>query len=259
MKKEPRERDEVGGDDGSVSSLPESFTCTHELCRISGRPNIGTADDMFNLPCNPRKLTVEKLLTLVVCRRCAGIIASDLDLHVKEPGCGTYPLKHTLTLMKEAKSSPPRVDYREQRLRAEQDYVSWILKRQKEREEADLAKKLLPYAEKLALQAPDAPAASWLPQAVEINGRYCCGLPRDAGCCRGDQPVERYIGVRGQVAGICQNAATAFLRCYREHPYDARFAKLLSTRDLDKAKEMAASGSVTDVDDLDDEEKAHGH
>jgi len=252
MKKETHERDEAGGDNESVSSLPESFTCNHELCRISGRPNIGTADDMFNLPCNPRKLKPEQLLALVVCRRCAGIIASDLGLHVKEPGCGTYPLKHTLALMKEAKDAP-KVDYREKRLRDEQDYVAWILSRQKEREEAEAVKKLAPYAERFAFHAHETEASGWLPQAVEINGNHFCGLPREIGCCSGEQPAERYIGVRGQVVGICRVAALAFLRSYREHPQDGSYAKLLSTRDLAKAKEMAKSGSACVPDDADEE------
>ncbi|HTM68829.1 MAG TPA: hypothetical protein VL426_06055 [Candidatus Binatia bacterium] len=88
---ERKQRSERDGKDVAEERSEASFTCNGDDCLITER-----AEEMFNLSCDPLRITLAELRQKVRCRRCAEKIASKRNKRVGEPGCGVYPLGQTL-------------------------------------------------------------------------------------------------------------------------------------------------------------------
>jgi hypothetical protein len=223
-------------------------------CRTPGCGAVGTVDEMYNISGDPMALSLEKLRERVRCKACAEKIAAENGKRLREPGCGSYPLCRTLKKLEE-------VD--EVRARRE-DTARWVegLKaarrdavrdadRQIQIDEARLARreKVQKYAKDYAESAACGDAVN-LP-ATRLDGDvHLCGLP--IGCCRHDQPVDRFITVMGEVVGICRLASSVFTELFKESDgRDQRYRRLLSTGNLDQAKFFAARwlGQDTGSDD----------
>lgn len=81
-----------------------SFTCNGEDCLITER-----AEEMYNLSCDPLRITLAELRQKVRCRRCAEKIASKRNKRLGEPGCGVYPLAQTLRTQERGAGAVPTV------------------------------------------------------------------------------------------------------------------------------------------------------
>ncbi len=226
--------------------VPASYTCQSELCRLSGFPGSGPAEKMFNLPVNPGRATAEDIASRIRCAKCAEDIAREKGKRLYEPGCGTYPLHFTLGQIKTTKLLPSAPSFREvkwQEQAEQDDYAAWAERSQKRRQSEERHRRALAYAREFLAMSFSQENLARMPQPVEANDIHYCGLPRDIGCCGGDERVVRFLTVCGLKVGICGEASRAFLEVAHEHPVDDRRRRLLWTEDEAKAEAAAAAWS----------------
>lgn len=81
-----------------------TFTCNGDGCLVTER-----AEEMFNLSCDPLRVTAKELRPKVRCRRCAEDISRRRGKRLGEPGCGVYPLAQTLKTMERGAGAVPTV------------------------------------------------------------------------------------------------------------------------------------------------------
>ena len=226
-----------------AAAASDTYVCQGDLCRLIGTPGSGPAEKMFNLPCNPAKVSPEELLKRVRCRRCAERVAEENEKRLFEPGCGTYPLHRTLAQKTAAETLPKGPDFREIRQRADADYLSWVESRSRNREMAARHDRAAAYAREFLELGYGEYELCLMPNPVFVNGAHFCGLPREVGCCGRDKPVDRFLTICGEVVGICRAASEAFLDVQRAHAADNRAKRLLWTADLAKAEAIARKWS----------------
>lgn len=243
---------ESDGKRSDDNDLPTSYTCQSELCKLSGFPGSGPAEKMFNLPVNPARSTVEELAQRIRCAKCAEEIAQEKGKKLYEPGCGTYPLHFTLGQIKMAKLLPSGPTFREVKVREqveEQDYASWALGSQRQRQSAQRQERAAAYAREYMTLDFNKGGIARMPQTVEVGDRHYCGIPREVGCCGGDETVVRFLVVCGVKVGICTEASRAFLDVAHANPQDDRSRRLLWTESESTTEAVAATWSGKDQEE----------
>lgn len=211
----------------------EVFTCAD--CDMG----IGRAEEMYNLPCNPETVTKDRLLSLVRCKVCAEKSAN--GVRVGEKGSGIFPLQMTIARMgsvvprkdsrrlpqgkrrpthKGKKSDDSALTGKRQRIRREKDdhIISWAFTYART-SFGDLVEDVAPKNQ------------------FGFCGVSVCGhrFPEEGG----RQP-SFLTRTDGELVAICPRCAAILGRIARQNRDDNRFKRLLSTRDLKLAQEIAA-------------------
>ncbi|KPJ86068.1 hypothetical protein AMJ57_00760 [Parcubacteria bacterium SG8_24] len=233
MKKKGQGHGDGRGGNGATGKNGHDTEKTRYRCRSAGCEMRGTADMMFNLPCNPGRVTEEELLEKVLCHACASSVASLAGKEPRDKGSGVFPLSRTFELRR-------RLNHRRSERQKElDDYRRWV-------EESNYRRTIRDYAIRYA-QAEvselfgDGSLAGSLPlprTSAAPDGSLCCGLPIE--CCGHHRPTRRFLTVFGEVVGICDRAASVFIDVFREHEETEGFRRLLSTSDLEMARHIAA-------------------
>ena len=106
-----------------IFTCSNTLTCTEE----------GTAGNMFNLPCDPAKITPSGLIELILCRACAIKVASQRRQQLGSRDAGTFSLavtirKHKTICEERALLSwhgSERISQEEVTSRREEEYLRW--------------------------------------------------------------------------------------------------------------------------------------
>lgn len=77
-----------------------TYVCGDPTCVATG-----TADEMYNLACNPHAVREADIGKLIRCSTCATRLAKQRRVPLEEPGCGLFPLALTLRQMTTAAPS----------------------------------------------------------------------------------------------------------------------------------------------------------
>lgn len=233
------------GQAAQSSDRAKNYACAEPGC---GRE--GPADQMFNLACNPVRLTDEQLERFIRCPDCAAKIAERNGKRPREPGCGVFPLQRTLAKQTELKGrGDDRDDYRRwcEAGAAKRQATAGRMRRETECQERECAIRdyALTYAEApiYGTDGVERPTATY-----NRDGRLTCGLPLD--CCDHDLPACRFLTFGGEVLGICQTAASVFLKVAHELEERGQDgSRMLWTSNPDQAHRFASRWHRQDDDD----------
>lgn len=211
----------------------EVFTCAD--CGMG----IGCAEEMFNLPCNPVTVTKEHLLSLVRCKPCAESSADGTRVGGK--GSGVFPLQMTIARMgavvrRKDSRQPPQGKKHPTSKDKESDDSALTAKRQRIRREKD--DHIISWAFTYAKSCFGDLVEDVTPKnQFGFCGVRVCGnrFPEEGG----RQP-SFLTRTDGELVAICPRCAAILRRIARQNRDDNRFKRLLSTRDLKLAQEIAA-------------------
>lgn len=211
----------------------EVFTCAD--CGMG----IGRAEEMFNLPCNPVTVTKDRLRSLVHCKPCAENSANGAQVGKK--GSGIFPLQMTIGKMtavapRNDSRQPPQGKKRPTSKDTDSDDSALTAKRQRIRQEKDDL--IVSWAFTYATTAFGDLVKDVAPKSLfGFCGISVCGFRFPEG---EDRQPSFLTRTDGELVAICPRCAAILGRIARQNRDDNRFKRLLSTRDLKLAKEIAA-------------------